>query len=165
MHALIVRIYSFLDFRALGMSTVVKITLQKWFLLVVIRIKFWLIWPWNWRFDLEDDMESWENTRNGFSSQNYTKKEVLHFFLGQLVRNIIYDLENLIFAYLTLIFTFWPWGWSLIIKIVPQLNLQSKTHQKEVLHLLVFPFVENNISQFWPLNWPFDLVNKLESLK
>ena len=81
----------------------------------------------------------------------WTGFTVLHLFLGKLVGNIIFDLENHIFAYLTITFTFWPWGWPLIIKIV-QLNLifQSKTHQKEVLHLLLFAFVKNNISQFWP---------------
>ena len=34
--------------------------IKKWFLLVFIRLAFWLIWPWNWRSDLEDDMESWK---------------------------------------------------------------------------------------------------------
>ena len=46
------------------------------------------------------------NTRNGFSSQKYMKKEVLHLFLGKLVRNIIFVLEIHIYAYLTLTFTF-----------------------------------------------------------
>ena len=45
-------------------------------------------------------------TFHGFSGQKYMKKEVLHFFLGKLVRNIIFDLENHILAYLTLAFTF-----------------------------------------------------------
>ena len=64
-------------------------------------------------FDLEIDVLTlkmiWNhgnNTRNGFSSQKYTEKEVLHLFPGKLVRNIIFDLENHFFAYLTLIFTF-----------------------------------------------------------
>ena len=46
------------------------------------------------------------NTRNRFSSQKYMKNEVLHLFLGNLVRNIIFDLEIHIFAYLTLTFAF-----------------------------------------------------------
>ena len=88
------------------MSTVVKITLKNGSYLYLMESHFY-------SFDLEIDVLTlkmiWNhgnNARNGFSSQKYTEKEVLHLFLGKLVRNIIFDLENDIFAYLTLIFTF-----------------------------------------------------------
>ena len=133
------------------MSTVVKITLSNGSYLYLLDSHFG-------SFDLQIDVLTlkmiWNhenNTINRFSESKVHEKEALHLFLGKLVGNIIYDLENHIFAYLTWTFTFWPWGWPLIIKIVPlNLILQSKTHQKEVLNLLLFAFVKNNISQFWP---------------
>ena len=88
------------------MSTEVKITLKKWFSLVFLESHFG-------SFDLEIDAltlkMTWNhenNTINEFSKSKVHEKEVLHLFLGKLVRNIIFDLENHIFAYLTLTFTF-----------------------------------------------------------
>ena len=64
-------------------------------------------------FDLEIDVltskMTWnheKNTINGFSKSKVHGKEVLHLSLGKLVGNIIFDLENHIFACLTLAFTF-----------------------------------------------------------
>ena len=50
------------------------------------------------------------NIRNGFSSQKYTRKRYYTFFLAKLLRKIMFDIENHIFAYLTLKFTCWPWN-------------------------------------------------------
>ena len=64
-------------------------------------------------FDPEIDVLTLKMTRNhenkitnGFSRSKVHEKKVLHVFLGKLVRNIIFDLENHIFAYLILTFTF-----------------------------------------------------------
>ena len=88
------------------MSTVVKMTLKNVFYLYLLESNFG-------SFDLEIDVltlkMTWNhenNTTNRFSKSKVYEKEVLHLFLGKLVRNIIFDLENHIFAYLTLTFTF-----------------------------------------------------------
>ena len=82
------------------MFTVVKITLKNGSFLYLLESNFG-------SFDLEIDVLTlkmiWNhenNTRNGFSSQKYMKKEVLHLFLGKLARNIIFDPD--ISAYLVL---------------------------------------------------------------
>ena len=87
------------------MSTVVKITLKNGSYLYLLDSHFG-------SFDLEIDVltlkMSWNhenNTINGFSESKVHEKEVLHLFLGKLVGNIIFDLENHIFAYLTLTFS------------------------------------------------------------
>ena len=88
------------------MSTVVKITLKNGSYLYLLNSHFR-------SFDLEIDVltlkMTWNhenNTINGFSKSKVHEKEVLHLLLGKLVRNIIFDFENHIFAYLTLTFTF-----------------------------------------------------------
>ena len=86
------------------MSTLVKITLKKGSYLYLLGSHFG-------SFDvdvltLKMTRNHENNTINGFSKSKVHEKEVLHMFLGKLVRNIIFDLENHIFAYLTLTFTF-----------------------------------------------------------
>ena len=91
------------------MSTVVKITLKNGSHLYLLGSHFGSHDPEIDALTLKMTWNHENNTINGFSKSKVHEKEVLHLFLGKLFRNtqcIIFDLENHIFAYLTLTFTF-----------------------------------------------------------
>ena len=84
--------------------------------------------------------------------------------LKRSITSIIFNLENYIFAYLTLTFTLWPWKWILIIKIVPQIDssIKNTPERGRLLHLLLFVFVKSHMFTvltleltFWLRRWPW----------
>ena len=90
------------------------------FLFFLIKINvFDTFWPWNWQYDLEDDIESPKQYNKWIVRSTSHEKEVLHMFLALLVRNDI-------FAYLTLKLIFWPWRWLWTIKIISEMDCSVK---------------------------------------
>ena len=152
---------AFANFWAISMSTVVKITLKN-------GSYFYLLESYFCSFDLEIDVLTlkltWNhenNTRNGFSSQKYTKRVI-----------------TLVPRYISYKYHIWPWKsyfhlidldiYALTLKMT--FNHQNSTTnwffsqkhiRKRYYTLLIFVFVKNYIFAvlslyltFWPWWWP-----------
>ena len=87
---------------------------------------------------LKMTMNHSNNIIDGFSGQNRIKKRYLY-------------LLKIIFKKMTLKWTFWPWRWPWIVKIISKLDCPIKVTRNELLHFFLAPLLQNHI---WPWNWP-----------
>ena len=72
----------------------------------LLKMIFSFTWPWNWPFDLEDDLEYSKLFQMRIAQAKLHEKEVLHMFLALFVRICFFSSLNLEIDFLTLKMTF-----------------------------------------------------------